>query len=60
MASYKFGEFLLDPRSRVLLRNGKPIVVTGKAWDTLEILVQNQGRVLSKRTNCSVVYGLAL
>jgi DNA-binding winged helix-turn-helix (wHTH) protein len=48
MASYKFGEFVLDPRSRVLLRNGKPIVVTGKAWDTLEMLVQNQGRVLSK------------
>jgi Tol biopolymer transport system component/DNA-binding winged helix-turn-helix (wHTH) protein len=48
MASYKFGEFLLDPKSRALLRNGKPIVVTGKAWDTLEILVQNQGRVLSK------------
>jgi Tol biopolymer transport system component len=48
MATYKFGEFLLDPRSRVLLRNGKPIVVSGKAWDTLEMLVQNQGRVLSK------------
>jgi Tol biopolymer transport system component/DNA-binding winged helix-turn-helix (wHTH) protein len=45
---YSFGEFTLDTGQRVLLREGKPVPVTPKVFDTLLILVENSGRILSK------------
>ena len=45
---YSFGEFTLDTSQRVLLREGKPVPVTPKVFDTLLILVENSGRILSK------------
>ena len=46
---YKFDPFVLDVEERVLLRNGRPVAVTPKVFDTLLLLVQNQGCVVSKQ-----------
>ena len=45
---YRFGEFTLDSDQRVLLREGKPIALTPKVFDTLLILVENSGRIVAK------------
>src|SRR5215813_10061965 len=45
---YQFGEFTLDVDQRVLLREGNPLPVTPKAFETLLILVVNSGRILEK------------
>jgi TolB-like protein/DNA-binding winged helix-turn-helix (wHTH) protein/Tfp pilus assembly protein PilF len=47
-AIWLFGPFCLDPEQRVLLRDGKPIALTSKAFEILNLLVENQGRALSK------------
>ena len=46
---YKFDPFVLDVAERALLRNGRPVAVTPKVFDTLLLLVQNQGCVVSKQ-----------
>jgi hypothetical protein len=46
---YKFDPFVLDVEERVLLRNGRPVAVTPKVFDTLLLLVQNHGSVVSKQ-----------
>jgi TolB-like protein/DNA-binding winged helix-turn-helix (wHTH) protein/Flp pilus assembly protein TadD len=46
--SYDFGEFHLDAGERLLLRNGKPLLLTAKVFDTLLMLVQGQGRLIEK------------
>ncbi|HEX4949374.1 MAG TPA: winged helix-turn-helix domain-containing protein, partial [Blastocatellia bacterium] len=45
---YEFGEYRLDPRERLLWRNGVMVWLTPKAFDTLLALVEQSGRVLSK------------
>ena len=45
---YQFGPFSLDPTERVISRNGTPLTVTPKVFDTLLCLVRNPGRVLTK------------
>jgi DNA-binding winged helix-turn-helix (wHTH) protein/TolB-like protein/tetratricopeptide (TPR) repeat protein len=45
---YEFGPFRLDPRERLLLRDGSPIPVTAKAFDVLLILVQRNGHLVEK------------
>src|SRR5215471_20470481 len=45
---YEFGSFRLDPSERLLLRDGAPISLTPKAFDTLLILVENSGRLVLK------------
>ncbi len=45
---YEFGAFRLDPTERVLARNGERISLAPKAFDTLLILVQHSGHVLTK------------
>src|ERR1700692_831972 len=47
-AIWQFGPFCLDPQQRVLLRDGKPIALTSKAFEILNLLVENHGRALSK------------
>lgn len=44
----EFADFRLDRSQKVLLRDGKPIPLTPKVYDTLEILVENSGRLLEK------------
>lgn len=46
--SFKFGEFLLDAKEKVLLCNGKPISITPKAFQLLQILVENHGHLVGR------------
>ena len=45
---YHFGEFALEPRERRLTGGGQPISLTPKVFDMLVLLVERQGRVISK------------
>ncbi len=45
---YQFGEFTVDCDQKVLLRNGRPLSLTPKVFDTLLILVDNNGRLVEK------------
>jgi TolB-like protein/DNA-binding winged helix-turn-helix (wHTH) protein/Tfp pilus assembly protein PilF len=45
---YEFGPFSLDPAERVILRDGNPLSLTPKVFDTLLCLVRNRGRLLTK------------
>lgn len=47
-AIYRFDEFQLDARKRVLLRDGKPVTLNAKAFQLLLVLVESGGRQLSK------------
>ena len=45
---YEFGRFRLDPVKRRLLRDGEPVRLTPKAFDTLLILIESSGRTIEK------------
>ena len=45
---YEFANFRLDSSQKVLLRDGKPIALTPKVFDTLEVLLENAGQLLEK------------
>lgn len=45
---YSFKNFTLDLEKRVLLRDGDPVPLTPKAFDTLALLVRRSGRVVGK------------
>src|SRR5919108_6019128 len=46
---YEFGDFRLDRGKRVLLRrDGAPVPLASKAFDTLSYLVEHAGTVLGK------------
>jgi Tol biopolymer transport system component/DNA-binding winged helix-turn-helix (wHTH) protein len=48
MVYYRFGPFVLDPASRLLLREEQPVPITTKVFETLVVLVENRGRVVTK------------
>ncbi len=48
LIGYEFGPFRLLPSERLLLKDGKPVAVTPKAFDTLLVFVQQHGQLLSK------------
>lgn len=45
---YKFGPFRLDAREHVLRREGEIVQLSPKVLETLLVLIQNGGRVISK------------
>ncbi len=45
---YEFGPFRLDPVERLLLRNSQTVTLAPKVFDTLLLLVENSGHLLSK------------
>ena len=45
---YEFGGFRLEPAERLLTRAGKPVALTPKIFDTLQVLVENAGRLITK------------
>lgn len=45
---FEFGRFCLDTEERRLLRDGQPVPLTPKAYETLRVLVENSGQVLEK------------
>ena len=46
--AYRFGPFLLDVRERRLSRDGEAIPLRLKVFDTLCVLVENAGRLVTK------------
>lgn len=45
---YKFGPFHLDSDERLLMRGGRVVPLPPKVFDTLRVLVENNGRILGK------------
>lgn len=45
---YSFDEFTVDPKRRLLLRDGEPIQLTARTFDLLLALVESRGRELGK------------
>jgi DNA-binding winged helix-turn-helix (wHTH) protein/tetratricopeptide (TPR) repeat protein len=45
---YECGPFLLDPDNQVLTRNGEPVPLPPKAFETLLLLIEERGRLLEK------------
>jgi eukaryotic-like serine/threonine-protein kinase len=45
---YQFGMFVADTDQRVVLREGKPLPLAPKLFETLLILVEHSGRIVSK------------
>jgi len=45
---YKFGDFSLHPLDRQLVRHGRPVPLTAKAFDTLHLLVAHARHLCSK------------
>lgn len=45
---YDFENFRVDPDERVLLRDGKPLPLTPKAFHMLLVLVENHGHIVEK------------
>src|SRR6185295_673547 len=46
---YRFGEFAVDCDQKVLFRLGKPLSLTPKVFDTLVMLIEDNGRVVPKQ-----------
>ena len=46
--SYAFGPFVLDTARHLLLREGEPVSLTPKSYDTLLVLVESGGSMMSK------------
>src|SRR5688572_22979333 len=53
---YEFGSFSLDPGEKKLLIDGVPVHLPAKEFETLLLLVKNNGRALSKEEMISAVW----
>jgi len=53
---YDFGPYRADIVRRLLLRNGVPVPLTSKAFDTLEVLVRNRDRVMEKEEMLKAIW----
>ncbi len=45
---YDFKNFRLDPKEKVLLRDGKPLAVAPKVFNLLKVLIESRGKVIEK------------
>jgi len=45
---YEFGQFRLDIRERLFLKDGRPVPLTPKAFEILVVLVQRSGHLVEK------------
>ena len=57
MGVYSFGAFRVDPAKRILLREGQPIALTPRAFDTLLALLEHRDRVVEKDELMRLVWG---
>src|ERR1043165_2950164 len=53
---YKFDSFIVDVEEQVLLRDGRMVPLTPKVFETLLLLVQHQGSVVTKQTILNTVW----
>jgi DNA-binding winged helix-turn-helix (wHTH) protein len=54
--SYEFGPYRLLPQERLLLRDGEPVSLTPKAFETLVVLVERSGKLVEKDELLSEVW----
>ena len=47
--AYRFGDFVLVPRDKQLLRDGMPVGLTPKVFDALLLLVESRGHLVEKQ-----------
>src|SRR5580765_2053633 len=53
---YEFGKFVLDPDGKALFADGQPIHLPAKEFDTLLLLVEHNGRALSKEEMMAAIW----
>lgn len=53
---YEFGPYRLDTAEQLLLRDGKPVPLTPKAFETLVALVERSGHLVEKEELMKVVW----
>src|SRR4029453_8845548 len=53
---YEFGKFVLDPEEKTLFENGRALHLPAKEFDTLKLLVENNGRAISKDEMMSSIW----
>jgi DNA-binding winged helix-turn-helix (wHTH) protein/TolB-like protein/cytochrome c-type biogenesis protein CcmH/NrfG len=53
---YEFGKFVLDPNEKTLFADGEPLRLPAKEFETLVLLVENNGRALSKEEMMSAIW----
>ena len=53
---YEFGKFVLDPEGKALFANGQAIHLPAKEFDTLLLLVEHNGRAMSKEEMMSAIW----
>jgi len=54
--NFEFGDFLLDTKEKVLLRQGKLLAITPKVFQLLLVLVENHGHIVEKSTLIELVW----
>lgn len=59
LGKYRFGEFLLDPARRELLRGDSPLRLPPKAFDCLVYLVEHRERAVGRDELIAAVWGRA-
>jgi len=55
----RVGDLVLDASRRVVMRSGKPVLLTPKEFSLLEELMQHEGRVLSRSAIAERIWGPA-
>jgi TolB-like protein/DNA-binding winged helix-turn-helix (wHTH) protein/lipopolysaccharide biosynthesis regulator YciM len=56
-STLEFGPFRLDPDKRLLLRDGEPVALAPKAFETLLALIEQPGRVITKDELLQRIWG---
>src|SRR5262249_48317631 len=54
--AYEFGAFRVEPARRVLMRDGAPVSLTSKAFETLLALLERRDRVVAKEELMSLLW----
>ncbi|HKC71572.1 MAG TPA: transcriptional regulator, partial [Terriglobales bacterium] len=54
---YELGPFRINAHDRLILREGKPVPLTAKAFDTLLVLVRNGGHLVERAELMKAVWG---
>ena len=53
---YEFGKFILDPREKTLYSDGVPVHLAAKEFETLLLLVEHNGKALSKDAMMAAIW----
>jgi len=54
----KAGHIEVDTKKRIALKDGKPVVLTSKEYDLIELFIKNPGRVYSRENLLNIVWGM--